>query len=593
MGEVAHNLDITHKTLRGFHAPAPTDKLRTDDGNAFVGTAETIYRAGNVWVAWSEFTWVAHDVQGEPGFDSFLFVKNQKLHWQSSQRMAARLSPVVVGACAPTTAPVTAVLPNLGCKEAAPNMDCVAPTGGVSCATGDTPELRDYVYTFVRHYAGCDGRMEESAPSPPTLVETYNGDAVALTSPTLPAGVTAVRWYRSIAGSEGQIIRLFVGESLTSGFIDDKCVHELGEPLTTYRHREPPSCVDGVATLGDAMVVLWSGKNFWVSHPRLPHAYDTEANTFTVLYDIVGARGTPSRIELAHTYEMHLLTKGKPYFINGNTPENVDVREAQFWQPCLTPRSICAFGGQTIYASPYGMVSFAGEGLTNLTDNWLTEMDWGGEDPHNVRAIHWHERLWLLWPDKNGFVVTIASESGMRAKALVTHSVRGHSWYTRADVPLSLSAANHSSVHEWGRGAPMHWVWRSDAAVQDGLWKPSAVKVVSDFARHYEGIDSAMAQFMSWRQSRPNHTDMSLFFRDHPEFMHLYAQLSGAIGHVVSVFADGHSMYTRHIASSRQFRLPRRTRALEWSVQVSGFAEVREVHIQSSITDLTQGGGMS
>jgi hypothetical protein len=61
----------------------------------------------------------------------------------------------------------------------------------------------------------------------------------------------------------------------------------------------------------------------------------------------------------------------------------------------------------------------------------------------------------------------------------------------------------------------------------------------------------------------------------------------------VTIYRDRIPVYARVHSDSRPLRIPRTVRALEWGVKVEGYGEVREVHLQSSITDLNQEGGMA
>ena len=592
--QVAHNIDITVGTLKSFNAPAPIGKVYADDGTILNVPAQTIYRAGDLWVGWPEFTWVAPDVQGDPGHESFLFTKNKKLYWQSAQRITQRFTPIPLGTCRATTPPTLSVIVGAGCREAAPGLDCVTPPGtpSATCVSGDVPETRGYRYSWIRDYPDCGGRMEESSPSDPEVVEVLNGDAVHAIAPPLPVGVTGVAWYRAIAGTEGSVIWLHVKDTPTRELIDNLCVNELGAPLNTDRHYPPPECVEGVAVVGDTRVVVWSGKRFWVSHPRLPHAFDTDRNEFVLLYDIVAMVGNPTQTEQATTFEAHALTTGKPYRIMGADVDKLDIREEQAWHPCLSAQSVCRIGGGTGYASPYGYVIYSGDGVVNLTDNWLLEDQWQAYKPETLKAVWWHERVWMGWADKDGAVLTISSETGMRPKSLVTHEVRVSAWYTRADVPLSLAVPSSTNVHEWGRGAPMRWSWRGPEEVQAGLWRPSTVKVVTDTPRRREDEEMAYAEFAGWTHTH-NEFAPEEFFVTFPQHRHLMAQILTPARAEVSVYMDGRKWYTRPVQGSKHMRLPRSTRALEWSVAVSGTSEVREIHIQTSAMDLAQEGGMA
>lgn len=587
--QVAHNLDVDSSgTLVGLHAPGHADTAVSVSGGTFVGEPATLHRAGGHWVAFGQRTSIAHDTQGPLQYGAFLFVQDQRLHWQSPERIAAKLAPVAVGVCAPTLAPSAVAIEGLGCVEQHSDLPCVTdPLAPGGVCLPQTPILRMYVHTWVRQYPGCEGREEESAPSPPVEIECLDTDAPSVTtSEPLPAGVTSVRWYRSAVSSKGQVVMLFCGETRGTTLVDMACASALGEPLRTVHHFPPPGCVDGVANLGDALVLVWSGKRFWVSQPFKPYAFDVDRDEFVLGFDIVGILGHPDHLEGAETYEAHALTTGRPYRITGSHSAVIDVREVEENQPCVSPDSICQHEGATLYASPYGLVRFTGEALDVLTSEWLTTELWRSTSPQHMRVAAWDDRVFMMFRDRDGWLMNLA---GARPKALVTHSVRAGCLWVDAEHDLHLTNSR-PQVWRWGTGQPMRWTWRSASVVQAGLWKPSAAKVVGDVRWQWHDIEAELLAFNAWKASHVG-LDTAAYFEAHPSAMHLQAQLDGGYCHHVEVLAEGRLVYQRRVTNARPFRLPRRTRALEWAIEVSGYGTVREVHIQTSLADLAQDGG--
>ncbi|HQL53500.1 MAG TPA: hypothetical protein PLQ87_02245, partial [Phycisphaerae bacterium] len=292
--KVAHNLDVDSSgTLVGLRAPGHADAAVSVSGEQFTGEPAALHRAGGHWVAFSQRTSIAQDTQGPLQYGAFLFVQDQRLYWQSPERIAAKLAPVAVGTCAPELPPAAVAIEGLGCVEQHSDLPCVTdPLAPGGVCLPQTPILRMYVHTWVRRYPGCEGREEESAPSPPAEIECLDTDAPSLTTAEpLPAGVTSVRWYRSAVGTKGQVVMLFCGETSGATLVDMACASALGEPLRTVHHFPPPGCVDGVANLGDALVLVWSGKRFWVSQPFKPYAFDVDRDEFVLGFDIVGILG--------------------------------------------------------------------------------------------------------------------------------------------------------------------------------------------------------------------------------------------------------------------------------------------------------------
>jgi hypothetical protein len=589
--QVAHNLDLYSGELRPLRAPGLERAVVDVFGNVMTATAQTVYRAGEMLVGFPEHTWVIPDTVGALEHERFLYVANGKLMWQLADRVAGQQPPIEVGVQPPCDAPTANMLVGAGCAAETIALQCVSATTGEENCLAPPSILTSYVYTYVKYYSPCQGRMEESQPSPPLCIDVVSGDAPLLSAPPLPAGVDAVRWYREIAGAEGSVY-LFAGETTTPAFLDNLCPLALGEPLNTSLGLPPPACVDGVARVGDNMTVLWHGRQLYVSEPHQPHLYNVDRDTFDIPFDIVAVRGLEDRVEDSFTYSAHVLTTGKPYRMAGTLPENLEIRETQDWHPCVSVRSVCDMRGGTGYASPYGFVRFSGTACEVLTDNYMTENEWQQTMPHDVRAAWWAGRVWMCWAYKDGYNMVVEEAGGARPKMLLTHSVRADALNATADGRLWVAQSGTTGAMQWGEGAPLMYTWHGLEEVQSGLWKPSAIKVVSDFMRRRYNHEELYATYHVWASSQPEPT-AEAFVQQHPEWRHMLAQLRECPTITVQVLRDAHMVYRRSINDSRPFRIPRSVRAIEWSVKVQGYTPVREIHIQSSIADLNQEGGMA
>jgi hypothetical protein len=138
----------------------------------------------------------------------------------------------------------------------------------------------------------------------------------------------------------------------------------------------------------------------------------------------------------------------------------------------------------------------------------------------------------------------------------------------------------------------MKWTWVSAREVQAGLWKPSAAKVVSSVMWQWHDVEEELLAYNEWKRTHEGF-DRDVYFAEHPSAMHLRAQIAGGFCHEVTVFANGRPVYKREVKNARPFRLPRITRATDWAIGVSGYGTVSECHLQTSVMDLAQEGGMS
>lgn len=597
-GAIAHNLDLYDGTLKGLGAPVIVAGTHSPDGTRLDEPAATIYKAGATWVGWPTHTFVVPDTVGEHDWASFLYVQAGQLWWQSEQRLLEQCAPVLLGTCPPDTEPTAFTIPCTPCATSGePRMPlaCVVDASGPGAqpCLPATPHARLYVHTWTRDFPCCTARMEESAPSPPVVIDVLDGEAVMLRATAqAPPGVTGTRWYRGVVGTDGGLAWLHAGDDNGGRFIDDKRAIELGSPLTTADHYPPPGCpLEGVALLGNARVVVWAGKTLWASHDHAPGSFDLDRHVYRLPYDIVGAIGVTSMLEQAETFETHVVTTGKPYRLDNDTASmRVAVREVQAWQPCISAASLCDMHGRSGYASPYGFVRFSGEGVEVLSDVYWTDKEWQLIEPARMRAVFWHERLWLGWPDRKGFAIGMAPDDGARPRTLVSFDPRVSAWYARADVPLHLAGGPAAAVYEWGRGAPMTWVWRSSTHVSNDVWHPTTVKVVTGEGWTWHGQHEATLTFGEWVAQGRAEAD---FFVAHPQYAHLMPQLTGAAsgGHLFVLYRGTREVFRRKVPNQRAVSMPRIARHTEWGYTISGREPVREVHLQERVPELATTGG--
>jgi hypothetical protein len=195
----------------------------------------------------------------------------------------------------------------------------------------------------------------------------------------------------------------------------------------------------------------------------------------------------------------------------------------------------------------------------------MSEKEWGRVTPSSVRAAYWHERVFIA-ADTAGYVLSIANAGGARDPSIVTHGVNASAWYSDARTPLKLALPNTQQVYSWGEGAPLQWTWQSEHQVQEGLWRPSSIKVVSlsSFRGHHD-LTEAANLFKSWDG------DKELFFARYPEYNYLRTKLLGSKTLRVELLCD--------------------CRVVDSFAYPSGNTTVKEVHLQTSHSDLAQEGG--
>lgn len=585
--QVAENLDLYRAELLPLRAPRAHSVAISPSGERLAVTPKSLLHIEGVTIGWPVHTWAVLDPRPMPGTTAFIYAEGGALWWQSIDRTRKGAAPVRMGTCRPTVAPQAATIAGVGCPQLDIPMPCVDGTG--ACPE-IPPDARAYVFCWVRDYPDCQGRNEQSPPSPPILISTQDRDAVVLSTPTPPLGVTRVFWYRWVAGAKGQPVALFVGESdAGEAFVDTTCPGDLGHALPSARWFEPPCDVEGVALAGDTSIVVWSGNRLWMSEPRLPHAFDQDLGVRILDHRIMGILGQIQRREQAITYELHVLTDGRPYVGVGALPEKLEIRRIEEDAPCVSVASIIDMTtGRTGWASTFGFVSTTGERVVSETDAFYTDNEWGQVQPEHAAAFYFNERVWISTPAA-GLVLGIPSEGGQRPRTLSTMSLKPVCAAHRVGLP-PLVAMEGPTVFEWLRGEQMRFRWRSEEAVFAGLAMMAAAKVVARRAEMPRGMDAERARVVTWMARNPGR-DPVVFIAGDCELRKHATALLACMCAKVRMWREGQPGQWITVGFDRPFRLPRTNRALRWSIEVEAAFPVIEVHYNTGIADLALEGG--
>lgn len=552
------------------------------------GKYETLYRAGSVLVGFPEHTFVVEDISRRAGDSTFLFVQDGKLKRSSGEWLLAKREPEIVGVSSPLLAPILSVSTTGGAEILSPpDMLCETDVAE-NCEEANPEEVRAYLMTYVSR-SGCASGDEESAPSPASeIVEVPEQGSVILVDPnTPPSNAVARRYYRSVVSSEGRGVWLYVGESPIDAvaFVDGVHPFDLGAPLTTENWLPPPECLDGVAVLGDGLTVVWSGERFWVSEPRLPHAY-SPVHKYELRFPIVAMVGVMTPVEGAVHHNILCVTKGNPYAIVGELPEMVDIKELQVWEPAVTPYGFTVGEGFMAYVSEFGLCAFTGGEVTRLLDNETTDLEWQAFDLRTLKLQYWNGRLWAFGKERS-FVYPFTRHRKDRPSTLVMLTLHPTAAYASPDFPLTLAFGNVAT--QWGKGTGrMQARWLSRVFTLPGHWWPAAMKVVADFPPENNGAKRARRAFEAW-VSQNRKLDKCRFFELNPQFAEYEGLLTGSGPWVhTRLTADDREIVSRQVHSSKPFRVPRVRRGIDWTFEIVTNVPVREVHLETSIQDLTQ-----
>jgi len=79
-----------------------------------------------------------------------------------------------------------------------------------------------------------------------------------------------------------------------------------------------------------------------------------------------------------------VLTKGFPYLVTGDEPENMSAVRVESAQACASRASIVDMGETIVYASPDGLVSISEGGASILTQDIFTRDQWQSYGPQDM-----------------------------------------------------------------------------------------------------------------------------------------------------------------------------------------------------------------
>lgn len=307
---------------------------------------------------WLEFTDVNTHVIRTPviedTFQRYYFASPSVVpKYNVISRIAVGASAWLLGVPTPTVAPI------------------VTPAGsaGLGLATA-----RAYVYTWLSAYG------EESAPSPPLVVDGFLDDVWSVTA-TAPASsdqgvnrnLTSWRLYRTVTDTNGiSTYFLVVEKTIASGMsysdtLKDDIVAE-NNILESTTWAPPPSDLAGFISAANGMTVGWKNNEIWFSEPFRPHAWPS-IYTVTTDFPIVGMGALGQSIVVA--------TTGFPVVLTGSNPSTMTDNVIRRSEPCTCHGSIVAAPDAVYYTSPNGLIAITPYGsLRNTTDSWIRREQW-------------------------------------------------------------------------------------------------------------------------------------------------------------------------------------------------------------------------
>lgn len=583
----ASNCVLYDGAIRPLRMPEYVGQVVDTNGNPLRSNVTKIHKAGDVLVGFDYPTFVAPDPLDRGGVDGFLFIKDEKLYRSAPSWILDHEGAVEVGVCAPQSPPTASA--NGG--KCAPTFDlkmegCIDELLTLDCQ--DNLSVVSFVYTYV---TAC---YEESAPSYPSEAITINTDdqVSVIASETPPANAVLKRWYVAIPTGNSTSWFL-VAETPVEQVLFNYCHTTFGfnDILQTNDYNAPPTCLHGVAIVGDSTTVVWQNRDLWFSEPNQPHAYPSRHRQ-TIEDNIVAVVTLQDQsVGNGSQYISVVLTDGHPYLIRGRLPEEMELVRLNRDAPCVNPQGVLSFEGNVFYASHDGLYRITDASVYNITAEWFTLEEFHKLRPHTLKIGYYNDRLLAFSNIADGIMFKYTRENNQHQYDCVYLTP----WYEAVQYQRGgelLVAGITGDVYSWEQGSTrLTATWRSKLFTQSGLWKPTSGKVIADV--HDFALQEAREAYFLMQHEQADLSPyfcVNRFLLKHPEYQRHYDYL---VTQTISfgIYADDREVYSRIVRSQKPFRLRRDRRRIYWAYQVHTQTDIREIHVQTSMDDLSQEGG--
>jgi hypothetical protein len=268
------------------------------------------------------------------------------------------------------------------------NMGVPAPTGALTLsATGTgsgTVVSRAYVYTYLSTFGSL---VEESAPSPATLVNWQTGQSINCSGFTAPPtsnyNITGINLYRTVTGTTGAeyelVAQLTLAQTVGTTYVDSILdANVIGTVLQTLTWTPPPSNMIGLIDMGYGMLAGFVGNTLYICVPYYPHAWPLQ-QTLTFPANIIGLGMMGS--------SLIVCTDQNPFIVSGTAPSNLTQEPISIHEPCVSKRSVISNLTGVMYASPNGLVGISELIQGTITDSLIEREAWQNFNPTTMMGV--------------------------------------------------------------------------------------------------------------------------------------------------------------------------------------------------------------
>src|ERR1035437_6458806 len=461
-------------------------------------------------------------------------------------------------------------------------------------STSSILTARAYVYTYLTEYD------EESAPSPPTLINGWTNGEWTISLFTPPPddmgkvrNIKTVRLYRTVSGSQGNTVYYWVadmpvGTATYSDIVDDSVI-ALNNQMPSTNWFPPPAGLIGFLSMPNGMVVGWKGNELWFGEPYRPHAWPV-GYVLTTEFPIVGIGVTGQAVVAC--------TSGDPYVATGSAPGSMSLTKVKFPEPCVARNSVVSTSDGVYYQSPNGLIKVTQAGAaSNTTELWITREKWKKLVPNSptIQAIMQSSCYFAFGTQGDPVDATVA----------------------RRGYTIEINPADAQSFTIWPQPGG-HRIGFGQLTAPNGFdivnvlldtWTGIGLLVQNGQVYYYDFTDTApVITPYIWRsktyqqQAKNNYAAMKVFFdippgspaqnatrNEKPTLDASWNTLASDQYGIVRVYADDVLVTTREIRKSGELlRILAGFKADQWKFEFEGRVLISNVQIATSAKELAQ-----
>lgn len=457
--------------------------------------------------------------------------------------------------------------------------------------TSSVLAARAYLYTWITEYG------EESAPSPPTLINGWSNGTwtIDLFQPPpddvgVNRNIKTTRIYRTIVGSGGLASYFFVADvpvtqAQYADTVDDSIIG-LNITLPSATWFPPPENLEGITSLPNGITVGFKGNELWFSEPYQPHAWPPNY-VLTTEFPIVGL-GVTGQSAVA-------CTSAYPYVASGVNPGTMALTKIKMAAPCNSRGSVLGTDTGVYYTSPNGLIQVTESGTAvNTTELWITREKWQALTPqYSLRAIMLASGYFafgtIVGDDvsqaQTGFYIELANDA---ESFTIWPQPGGHRvGFNQFSAPNGYNIANVLTDPWTGIGlliqnGGIYYYDFTDQAptIVPYLWRSKAYQVLA------KKNLAAMKVFFTVPASTPPQNSE----RNEADTLDAsWDTLDTGQYAIVRVYADGILVTTREVrASGELLRILSGFKADVWQFEIEGRVLITNIQIAPSVKELGQ-----